>query len=368
MKKTLLVTLDYYPTIGGISNYWLSLGEHLPSARWVVLAPQLPPSTDEIKASYRVYRTQMLSRFFFPRWFALVFKIMSLARREGIESIIAGQVLPIGTAAALAARLLRIPYYVSTHGMDVALPLRHPRKSVLCGRILQGAKTVIANSEYTAHIVRRYGVADNQIAIVYPCPHIMPKKRATFSSRKKKKKEIILLTVARLVKRKGHEYVIRALGQLRDSAPPLFYTIVGDGPERSNLEVLAKECGVSDRILFTGAVQDEAVRQWYEKCDIGIMTPYDIDGDVEGFGIMYLEANAFGKPVIASRTGGVESAVVDGKTGLLVEPQDRDATMRAIQRLSEDPPYAASLGLFGKARVRDTFQWQVQAEKLIDLL
>jgi len=368
MKKTLLVTLDFYPAIGGVSHYWESLGKHIPAARLLVCAPPLPSGASEIETPYRIYRVSMMSRFFFPRWVPLILKIISIARREGIEAIIAGQVLPVGTAVAAAARLLRIPYYVSTHGMDVALPLRHPRKRALCGRILKGAQMVIANSEYTAQIVQHYGIPKDRIAFVYPCPWITPAENETAFAASREKKETILLTVSRLVKRKGHEFVIRALAQLRDYTPPLYYVVVGDGPEKGNLELLAQTVGVSDRVLFTGTIQDEAVRQWYRKCDIVILTPYDIDGDVEGFGITYLEANAFGKPVIASRTGGVGSAVIHEKTGLLVEPQNTEAIVQAIRRLCDDSAFASSLGSFGKKRVEQQFQWSVQAEHLIRLL
>ncbi|MBI4250571.1 glycosyltransferase family 4 protein [Candidatus Uhrbacteria bacterium] len=368
MKKTLLVTLDFYPAIGGISHYWESLGKHMPASRLLVCAPLLPSGTREIETSYKIFRVRMISRFFFPRWAPLILKIISIARREGIETIIAGQVLPVGTAVAVAARLLRIPYYVSVHGMDVALPLRHPRKRALCGRILHNAQMVITNSEYTSQIVQQYGVSKDRIAFVFPCPWIIPAENETTVRASREKKEIILLTVSRIVKRKGHEFVIRALAQLRDFIPPFYYVIVGDGPERSNLELLAQTVGVSDRVLFTGAIQNEAVRQWYRKCDIAILTPYDINGDVEGFGITYLEANAFGKPVIASRTGGVESAVIHEKTGLLVEPQNTEAIVQAVRRLCDDPRLAFSLGSFGKKRVEQQFQWSVQAEHLIRLL
>ncbi|MBI2483607.1 glycosyltransferase family 4 protein [Candidatus Uhrbacteria bacterium] len=368
MKKTLLVTLDYYPSVGGVSNYWLSLGEHIPASRFSVLAPSLPVGMKEVAVPYRIHRLRMLSRFFIPRWLPLIFKIMFIARREGIEAILAGQVLPVGAAVSVAARLLHIPYYISAHGMDVALPLRHSRKRILCGRILRGSRFVIANSEYTARIIRQYGVKNKRIVFVFPCPKINRGEWDVSSARIGERKEILLLTVGRLVKRKGHEYVIRALERLRDYTPIVYYTIVGDGSERTYLEHLATTLGIADRILFAGVLRDEAVRQWYRKCDIFIMTPYEIHGDVEGFGIVYLEANAFGKPVIASRSGGVESAVLHGKTGLIVAPQDVDAIVDAIRTLCDDPSYAVSLGSFGKDRVEQEFQWHAQAAVLIRLL
>ena len=366
MKKTLLVTLDFYPSIGGVSHYWVSLGEHMPFGQWAVLAPPLTPDTEELKAAYRIYRYPFYSSLLWPRWLPLIWALLRVIVQERPKALIAAQVLPVGTAIFFISGIFRIPYIVSTHGMDVTLPLHDERKKKLCRKIFSHAKTIITVSRYTAKKIQEYDVRQSKIQFVYPCPAIIPQEFSIpFPS---SSKESIILTVGRLVKRKGHEYAIDALAGLKERDRPIYYVVVGDGPYKEDLIRYAKERGIADRVLFTGSLADEAVKQWYKKCDIFIMTPCEINGDVEGFGIVYLEAHAFGKPVIASRSGGVEDAVIHEKTGLIVEPQDPSEIREAIRRLSSDPDFAKKLGEQGRQRVEQEFRWNVQAEKLTHII
>ena len=370
MKKTIVVTCDFYPSVGGVSNYWASLGRHMSSEQWIVFAPPLPPGVGERATPYRIYRGRFLSRYIYPRWLPLFFSLTRILAQEHVEMIIVGQILPVGTVVSLVSRLFRIPYIVSTHGMDITLPLRTKRKTELCKWILAQAHSVLTVSHYTSLRLQELGVSLGKIMYLYPCPSVLPDKmyQDRHGAHRERSKEKILLTVSRLVQRKGHEYVLRALAALRDTTPPLIYVIVGDGPYRDSLQSLTRTLGLNDRVVFTGLLHERAVIQWYQKCDIFIMTPYDVDGDVEGFGTVYLEANAFEKPVIASRSGGVEDAVIHEQTGLLVEPQDPAAIREAITRLTRDPEFALRLGRMVRQRVEKEFQWKVQAEKLQKLL
>src|SRR3989338_7217109 len=108
MKKTLLVTLDFYPNVGGVASYWRSLAEHMPPEQWIVLAPPLPKGTEEIKVPYHICRKKLLSPWLSPRWLPLIFHIFMVARVERVEHIIAGQILPVGTATRLVSFFLRI--------------------------------------------------------------------------------------------------------------------------------------------------------------------------------------------------------------------------------------------------------------------
>ncbi|MBI4272285.1 glycosyltransferase family 4 protein [Candidatus Uhrbacteria bacterium] len=366
MKKTLLVTLDFYPSIGGVSNYWVSLGQHMPFGQWAVLTPPLASNTEELKSAYRIYRYPFYSSLLWPRWLPLILALLRVILQERPRALIAAQVLPVGTAIFFVSRLFRIPYIVSTHGMDVTLPFSDERKKNLCKKIFSHAKKIIANSTYTAHALTEYGLSESMIDFVYPCPALMPEKE--YVPRISTRKEIILLTVGRLVRRKGHAYVLDSLALLKEYHLPIYYIVVGEGPERENLAKKTKELGLQDRVLFTGPLADEAVKQWYKKCDIFIMTPYEINGDVEGLGIVYLEANAFGKPVIATRSGGVGDAVIDGTTGLRIEPEHSHAIRDSILRLIENPEFAKSLGIQGMERVKKEFQWSAQAEKLKNIV
>ncbi|MDP3014188.1 MAG: glycosyltransferase family 4 protein, partial [Candidatus Subteraquimicrobiales bacterium] len=175
-----------------------------------------------------------------------------------------------------------------------------------------------------------------------------------------------ILTVASLIfPYKGHDRVIKALPQVLKKLPNTVYLIVGDGPRRKSLENLVKELRLEENIIFTGFVASENLVKYYHACDVFIM-PSSEDkskGYVEGFGLVYLEANACGKPVIGGRCGGILDAIIDGITGLLVEPLNIDEIARALIKILEDRNYSKLLGENGRERAIREFNWEIIAEK-----
>jgi phosphatidylinositol alpha-1,6-mannosyltransferase len=207
--------------------------------------------------------------------------------------------------------------------------------------------------------VRKIGVEQERVVILHPgCDVIrfFPKQVSQESRQKilgERAKDRVILTVGGLVSRKGHDMVIRALPILREEVPDLTYLIVGDGPYREKLEELAKSLGVRDHVVFLGKVSEQDMPEMYALCDIFAMPSREqLDKcDVEGFGIVYLEANACGKPVIGGRTGGIPDAVIDGYTGFLVDPNDPRDIARTIQSLLTDKELAGKLADQGRSRV-----------------
>lgn len=133
------------------------------------------------------------------------------------------------------------------------------------------------------------------------------------------------------------------------------YVVVGDGPERSGLERLAANLGLRDAVVFTGRASVEEVNAWYHLADVFAMPARSDDHDIEGFGIVFLEAAAAGKPVVAGRGGGVGDAVVDGVTGLLIDPSSEDELANALRRLLLDQRYADAMGEEARRRVMSEF-------------
>jgi len=174
-----------------------------------------------------------------------------------------------------------------------------------------------------------------------------------------------ILTVGRLVQRKGHAFVIRALSTVKKVIPNIRYIIVGKGPEEFNLRNLVNKLGLSDTVVFVGEVAQEDLPGYYWGCDLFVMPSYEpTPGDYEGFGIVFLEAAACRKPVIAGITGGQPEAVVDGETGLLVDPLDTLALPNVLIRLLTDETLAKRLGENGRRRVEREFTWEKMGEKL----
>ena len=179
----------------------------------------------------------------------------------------------------------------------------------------------------------------------------------------------IPLTLARLVERKGQDKVIEALSLIKREIPDVRYVICGKGNDEERLRRIVAENGVEREVVFAGFVPNDERGAFYDACDAYVMPSREIPekGDIEGFGITYLEANAFGKPVIGGKSGGVSEAVIDGVTGLLVDPCDVEAIAGACVRLLGDPELAGRLGSQGRDRVRREFDWDVICGGLVDI-
>ena len=215
-------------------------------------------------------------------------------------------------------------------------------------------------SSYTAGLVRATGAASASITVipngvdipVDPTPE--PVDRATF------------LTVARIQERyKGHDVLVRALALVRAKVPDVQWVVLGDGSLRPGIEALARSYGVADSIRFLGSVSDEQRNSWLRRTHLLAMPSRLPAGGFagEGFGIVYLEAGAYGKPVVAGNVGGALDAIVDGATGLLVDPLDPLAVGEAISALLLDPELARRLGTAGRLRAQD-LAWPLIVERV----
>ncbi len=222
----------------------------------------------------------------------------------------------------------------------------------------------ISISSYTSALLREHGASPRALRLIAPGVDLppdaapLPARRPTF------------VTIARLADRyKGHDVVIRALGLIRERVPDVEWVVIGDGPLRAELEQLARAHGVEDAITFLGAVSDAERDSWLRRADLLAMPSRLPDGRLagEGFGIAYLEAGAVGKPVVAGGVAGALDAVVDGETGLLVDPTDPAAVGEAVARLLLDPALARRLGAAGARRAQG-FAWPVMVHHVQALL
>ncbi len=171
----------------------------------------------------------------------------------------------------------------------------------------------------------------------------------------------MILTISRLVKRKGIDRVISCLSKVESGFDNLVYVVVGHGPEAERLKEKSKT--LKSRVIFTGNINDEEKYAWYEICELFILAPIDDKVDVEGFGIVYLEAQAAGKPIIGSRVGGVPEAV--GESGILVA---NDSEMeKNILLLLTDETMRIKLGQAGRGRIKD-FNVQKQADSFYNYI
>jgi phosphatidyl-myo-inositol dimannoside synthase len=219
---------------------------------------------------------------------------------------------------------------------------------------------VVAVSSYTAGLIAVTSVAPADLRLIPPGVDL-PQNPAP-----ERQERPTLLTIARLRDEyKGHDVLIRALALVRADVPDVELVVIGDGPLRGKLEALADAAGVSEAVRFLGTVTDEERDRWLRRTDVFAMpSRLPADGRAgEGFGIVYLEAAAYGKPVVAGNVAGALDAVADGETGLLVDPTDARALADALTRLLRDRELALRMGSAGAERSKG-FSWPLIAARL----
>jgi len=360
MKKTLLITLDYLPGQGGIAQYWAGLKTFMPIDYFFILAPKNKQEFFE----KNVIRRSFYNDFIWPRWLLLLFHIFNLIKKENFKQFIAGQILPIGTILFFLKKIGYIKsYLVSLHGFDI-YSLKN-RKKILAQHVLKTADKVIVNSEFTKQVVLQYDIPLKKIIKITPCPQIGVNPKNAQEQRRNGK---IILSVSRLVERKGIDTILRSLPYVWEVDQTIKYIIVGEGPDKDRLQSIVKNEIVFElqkNVIFTGEINSTDLNNYYQKADIFILLPRDIQGDIEGFGMVYLEAGLYKLPVIATNSGGVADAVKANVTGILL-PSNPDLKKIAatIILLIKNKQMRDAYGLanFNYAK---SFQWQKQAEILI---
>jgi phosphatidylinositol alpha-1,6-mannosyltransferase len=291
-----------------------------------------------------------------------------VALRHRVRAVHAGRVLPEGLVGLAVARLARRPLLVYAHGEEITT-WRQPGKFRAMRHVYRNADGVVANSEFTRDQLLKLGVRDDRIGLINPGVDVrrfrpgLPCEdlRASIGLSAGQK---LILSVGRLSRRKGFDHTIRALPGVLRRGLDARYAIVGIGEDHDYLRRLAQEFGVAERVTFLGHVAQDDLPRWYNAADVVVMPNREVDGDVEGFGMVFIEAAACGKPAVAGRSGGTGSAVVDGRTGLLVDGASVDAVAEALARILSDAAYARALGEAGQLRAMREFSWEQVAERI----
>lgn len=363
-RRITLLAIDFPPQGGGISRYLHDIARHTRPAQLTVIAPPAPVSAAvDGTDAFRVCRLEVAM---WRRWPKQALKLLApkyLAAlwRERPDVVLCGQAHYSVLIPAFIVALLRgVPYVVMIYGLDV-LGSRRKIYGPVANWLLRSSSGVVACSKMAASLAVGIGVPAERVHVAYPeVSGARLQHTASVDVRAQhglQRDTRILLSVGRLIPRKGFDTVIRALPYIRRSIPNVQYVLVGTGPDESRLRSLAKETGTEACVRFVGYVDDEDLSAYYQACDLFVMPSREIPdrGDIEGFGIVYLEAALFGKPSIAGASGGAGEAVLDGATGLLVNPSDPRSVADAAIRLLRDRSLADQLGVAARARALAEF-------------
>ncbi|QDS88332.1 GDP-mannose-dependent alpha-(1-6)-phosphatidylinositol monomannoside mannosyltransferase [Rosistilla ulvae] len=288
----------------------------------------------------------------------------------------AARVLPEGWLAYLHSMRTGTPYHCYAHGEELNLQgsedggvMASRQHRWMARKVLCRAQGMIANSENTRRILtEQWNVPAGKITVLNPgvdtqtfCPSV---RNLSVRYALGWNDAPVVLTVGRLQKRKGHDQMIRALPEILSAIPKLKYAIAGDGEERQALHALAAETGVSTSICWHPKVSDSSLLQMYQQCDLFALPNRQIGSDVEGFGMVLLEAAACGKATIAGRSGGTYEAIEDGVTGRLVDARSPHEIASATVQLLQDSTVKDSMGRAGRQRAKREFDWSVLANRV----
>jgi phosphatidylinositol alpha-1,6-mannosyltransferase len=370
--RHLLVTNDFPPKIGGIQSYLWELWRRLPPEEATVLTAGggAAASVFDAEQPFVVERLPEPILIPHPR---LTRRIRQVAARVGAKAVVLDPALPLGLAGAG----LGLPYAVVLHGAEVTVPGRLPASRQLLGRVLRAASLVIAAGSYPEREARRVVGAELPPVVQVP-PGVDTKRFVPLPAIERAAARTrfglpgtgpLIVSVSRLVPRKGMDVLIDAAAKLRPSYPDLTVAIAGTGRDRRRLEHRIRRAGAPVRLL--GAVNDADLPLLYGCGDVfSLCCRTRWAGlEQEGFGIVFLEAAAAGVPSVAGDSGGSADAVVDGVTGVVVgQPGDPGAVAAALARLLADRGLASRFGQAARRRAEEEFSYPLLAKRLADAL
>ena len=373
MNRLLVLTELFLPTKGGTAVWAAEVYKRLGGREIHIVTADVPgaaevdlhhPNSIHRLSLQRIAWLRPESLMMYARFF---FKSLSLALTHRFDAIHAFRALPEGLVAWGVARMSFKPVVIYAHGEELTSWGHGGKYRAMCFA-LRRADRVIANSEHTRATLLDMGIVPTRISIIYPGVDVSRFRPGLESASLRVGHNIapddkLVFSVGRLSRRKGFDQVIRAVARLRAENLPVHYVIGGIGEDAEYLDILIGEHNLHEIVHRLGAVSAEDLPRWMNACDVFAMPNRDLNGDSEGFGMVFIEAAACGKPALAGLAGGTGSAVLDGETGLRVNGDDTQSVTAALARLMLEDGLRQKLGAAALQRVSREFTWECVAEK-----
>ena len=332
MKKTLLLTENFPPKEGGSGRWFWELYSRLPNDKVLIVANDTPEGRefdkthelDIVRIELESTEWGLASTKGLGFYWETIRKVLKLIKEHDIKEVHCGRVIPEGVIARALKLLAGARYNCFVHGEDVETAATSREHSLLVKNVCKNASMLICNSENTANIVRKLGFdSGSKCEVLHPgvdtnrfevaAPDTSFRQQMGWSGKR------VLLTVGRLQRRKGQDFLIKSMPALLKEFPDLFYAVVGRGECYDELISLVDQHKLHDNVCVYPDMDDEALIKCYQQCDIFILPNRTIDNDIEGFGMVLVEAQVCGKPVIAGDSGGTRETMNIGKTGHIID-------------------------------------------------
>ena len=377
--RILITSDDYYPQVGGISRLLHSIAVEMQEQHHDIMVISCKQSEDIIFDSNQPIKIKRLPAWLFstPLWtFFLCWQIYCFKP----QVIINGNWKSAIHIWLVSFFIKKIPYYIFAYGAELIEGDYTLRRIVrrkfdfIKKSVFKRSELTFVISEHTMNILIQQNIPKVKLRMVHPGVDVRkfyPTNRSIkLANNLGLKQEKIILSVSRIVPHKGHDIVIRALPEVIAKIKNVKYLIVGEGPYQQYLQQLAVNLGVSDYILFIGRVSDENLQSYYNLASIFVQISREVEVPIslEGFGITFLEASACGIPVLGGNSGGVSDAVLQGKTGFLVNPTSPKECAKFLVLLLSDNQLSKRMGTYGLQRVNKNFNLTLVTKRILMML
>lgn len=376
MSRALLLAAQFPPVVGGAARRFSEIYRRLPAGSatvvtgWASAAPTSAADGLQIirlprRASDRALSTDAA---LWP-FNAALRTVRETVRRRGIERIHCGRTLPEGWLALALHLLDGIPYDCFVFGEEINTVgngeaggyLSSRRYRHMSGLVLRHASRLIACSEYGAAVARQqWSIDAERVRVLRPgvdTGFFRPPEPGDAAPPPQWQGRRVVLGASRMERRKGFDVLLRATAGLREQIPDVLLAIAGDGPEARALRSLAGDLGLDEHVAWLGKVSDEQLRACYQSSDVFVLANRQVGCDVEGFGMVLLEAQACGTPVIAGDSGGSREALLDGVTGTVVDCSRPEPLTAALVALLREPARRATMGAAARRWMVEHFDW-----------
>lgn len=376
MKRSLLISEIFPPLHGGSGRWFWELYSRLNPERFHVAAGE-----HENARAFDKEHALALSRFPLSSWswgiksvdglryyFNAYRKLAKYIKQNDIQALHCGRCLPEGFIGFLLSKRFNIPLLCYIHGEDVEAAATSRELSWIVAKVLDRSQILICNSNNTASLVsKHWQIKQNKVRVLYPgvdADYFVPSMinssvRADLAWHDRP----TVLTVGRLQKRKGQDMMLQAIPKILEKLPNFLYAVVGGGEEKENLLGLCEQLNITQSVLFMDELSDAQMLACYQQCDLFILPNRTVEQDIEGFGMVLVEAQACGKTVVAGDSGGTKETMIVGETGFIIDCGDPDKIATLLTGILSNTGLLASMGKKGRAHVERELDWKIHTQK-----
>lgn len=381
MKTALLLSEIFPPKTGGSGRWLWEVYRRLPRGQFVIAAGEDARALEFDRShdakvcrvplgfsTWGIANLRGMSAYW--RGLQAVRHIMQSQHPVRVGHLHCARCLPEGWIGWLVKRLYGIPYICYVHGEEANYAKSSRELGWMMRRVLAGAQFTIANSQNTRSLLRQdWQLPEKKIRLLHPgvdTKRFIPAKRDAETRRRLGWGERpVVLTVGRLDERKGHDRTIEAMVRIRKLVPDILYSIVGDGIQRQRLELLVQQYDVGGSVEFRGEPVDDELIECYQQCDLFVLANRQVGQDIEGFGMVLVEAQSCGKPVIAGDSGGTAETMRVGESGLILDCTTADQLVEVIPKLLLDETLRVRMGAAGRQFVVENLDWEPLAAQAL---